>query len=89
MASGFSSAFSSAFGGQPSALSFLVTEGYGNGTFNGTIPLVVTSGYSIGAATIAFALALRARSTTLTLHARDTSLSLRTRDTSLTLPRRG
>lgn len=30
----------------------LVTEGFGNGTFNGTIPLVVTHGYSIGAAVV-------------------------------------
>ena len=32
------------------AIRTVVTRGYGNGTFNGTIPLVVTRGYTIGAA---------------------------------------
>ncbi len=32
------------------AIKTVVTRGYGNGTFNGTIALVVTRGYSIGAA---------------------------------------
>ena len=32
------------------AIRTVVTRGYGNGTFNGTIPLVVTRGYAIGAA---------------------------------------
>ena len=27
----------------------VVTRGYGNGTFNGTIPLVATRGYAVGA----------------------------------------
>jgi len=30
------------------AVRTLVTFGYGNGTFNGTIPLAVTDGYAIG-----------------------------------------
>ncbi len=30
------------------AIRTIVTEGYGNGTFNGTIPLVVTQGYATG-----------------------------------------
>jgi hypothetical protein len=32
------------------AIRTVVTRGYGNGTFNGTIALVVTRGYAIGAA---------------------------------------
>ncbi len=31
------------------AIRTVITRGYGNGTFNGTIPLVVTRGYAIGA----------------------------------------
>jgi len=31
------------------AIRTVVTRGYGNGTFSGTIPLVVTRGYAIGA----------------------------------------
>lgn len=45
------------------AIRTLVTRGFGNGTFNGTISLVVTRGYTIGSAvadvivdTIAFVL---------------------------------
>lgn len=34
------------------AIRDLVTEGFGNGTFNGTITLVTTHGYAIGAALI-------------------------------------
>ncbi len=34
------------------AIRTVVTRGYGNGTFNGTIPLVVTRGYTIGEAII-------------------------------------
>ncbi len=34
------------------AIRLVVTRGYGNGTFNGTIPFVVTRGYTIGAAII-------------------------------------
>jgi hypothetical protein len=30
------------------AIRTVVTRGYGNGTFSGTIPLVVTRGYAIG-----------------------------------------
>ncbi len=30
------------------AIRTVVTRGFGNGTFNGTIPLVVTRGYAIG-----------------------------------------
>ena len=30
------------------AIRTVVTRGYGNGTYNGTIPLVVTRGYGIG-----------------------------------------
>jgi hypothetical protein len=30
------------------AIRSVVTRGFGNGTFNGTIPLVVTHGYAIG-----------------------------------------
>jgi len=30
------------------AIRTVVTRGYGNGTFNGTIPLAVTRGYAIG-----------------------------------------
>ncbi len=36
------------------AIRTVVTEGYGNGTFNGTIALVVTRGYAIGAAVDVF-----------------------------------
>ena len=32
------------------AIRTVITRGYGNGTFNGTIGLVTTRGYSIGAA---------------------------------------
>jgi hypothetical protein len=32
------------------AIRTVVTRGYGNGTFNGTIALVVTRGYAIGIA---------------------------------------
>lgn len=32
------------------AIRTVVTRGYGNGTFNGTIALVTTRGYAIGAA---------------------------------------
>lgn len=32
------------------AVRTLVTRGFGNGTFNGTIALAVTRGYAIGAA---------------------------------------
>jgi hypothetical protein len=32
------------------AIRTIVTRGYGNGTFNGTIPLVVLRGYIAGAA---------------------------------------
>lgn len=32
------------------AIRTVVTRGYGNGTFNGTIALVVTRGYAIGSA---------------------------------------
>lgn len=32
------------------AIRTVVTRGFGNGTFNGTIPLVVTRGYAIGEA---------------------------------------
>ena len=52
MAGGFSSGFSAGFGGTPTALSYLVTEGFGNGVFTGTIPLVVTIGYLIGEAAV-------------------------------------
>lgn len=34
------------------AIRTIITRGYGNGTFNGTIGLVVTRGYTIGAAVI-------------------------------------
>ena len=34
------------------AINTVVTRGYGNGTFDGTIALVVTRGYAIGAAII-------------------------------------
>ena len=37
------------------AIRTVVTRGYGNGTFLGTIPLVVTRGYAIGAAVILYA----------------------------------
>ena len=30
------------------AIATVITRGYGNGTFSGTIPLVVTRGYTIG-----------------------------------------
>ena len=32
------------------SIATVVTAGFGNGTFNGTIPFVVTRGYSIGLA---------------------------------------
>ena len=34
------------------AIRTVITRGYGNGTFNGTIPLVVTRGYAIGASVV-------------------------------------
>ena len=34
------------------AIRTVVTRGFANGTFNGTIPLVVTRGYAIGAAVV-------------------------------------
>ena len=34
------------------AIRTVITRGYGNGTFNGTIALVVTAGYAIGAAIV-------------------------------------
>ena len=34
------------------AIATVITRGYGNGTFNGTVGLVVTRGYTIGAVTI-------------------------------------
>lgn len=34
------------------SLSSVTLAGYGNGTFNGSIPLVVTLGYGIGAAAV-------------------------------------
>jgi len=34
------------------AIRTVVTRGYGNGTFSGTIALVVTHGYAIGAAAV-------------------------------------
>ena len=37
------------------AIRTVVTRGYSNGTFLGTIPLVVTRGYAIGAAVILYA----------------------------------
>ena len=37
------------------AIRTVVTRGFGNGTFLGTIPLVVTRGYAIGAAVILYA----------------------------------
>lgn len=36
------------------AIRTVITRGFGNGTFNGTIALVVTRGYTIGAAVVAF-----------------------------------
>ena len=35
------------------SIATVLTAGYGNGTFNGTIPLVLTEGYGIGAAVAA------------------------------------
>ncbi len=35
------------------AIRSVITRGYGNGTFNGTITLVVPRGYAIGVAVIA------------------------------------
>ena len=32
------------------SIALVVTAGFGNGTFNGTIPFVVTRGYTIGTA---------------------------------------
>ncbi len=34
------------------AIRTVVTRGFGNGTFNGTIPLAVTRGYAIGEAVV-------------------------------------
>jgi len=34
------------------AIRTVVTRGFGNGVFNGTIPLVTTRGYAIGAAAV-------------------------------------
>ena len=34
------------------AIRSVVCRGYGNGTFTGTIPFVVTAGYAIGAAIV-------------------------------------
>jgi hypothetical protein len=34
------------------AIRHIVTGGFGNGTFSGTIPLVVTRGYAVGVAVV-------------------------------------
>ena len=34
------------------AIATVVTRGYGNGTFSGTIALIITRGYTIGAAVV-------------------------------------
>lgn len=62
------------------AIRTVVTRGYGNGTFNGTIALVVTSGYAIGVPVVI------AGSISLTVHPRD-SLSLVARESLSVHPR--
>ena len=60
------------------AIRTLITRGYGNGTFNGTIALVVTRGYAIGEAVAVIV------SEALTADNRDFALVARTRDFDLT-----
>ena len=66
------------------AIRDIVTRGYGNGTFNGTIPLVVLRGYtSSDRATVDFT--LKSRSIAFTLSDRDITLTLPERDISFSL----
>ncbi len=66
------------------AIRDIVTRGYGNGTFSGTIALVTLRGYtSSDRATVDFT--LRSRSIAFTLDDRDITLSLPSRDISFTL----
>ncbi len=69
----------------------IFTRGFGNGTFNGTIPLVITRGYAIGAAVVITGivdLTTRARDFSLNVRSRDFSLNTRARDFSLTVKER-
>ena len=75
------------------AIRTVVTRGYGNGTFNGTIPLVVLRGYAIGVVTVGdvltafardFALQTSIRDLTLTADDRDFALQTAVRDLDLT-----
>ncbi len=65
------------------AIRTVITRGYGNGTFNGTIPLVVTRGYAIGVLTIGDALTAFARDFALQTAVRDLDLTADDRDFTL------
>ncbi len=61
------------------AIRTVVTEGFGNGTFNGTIALVVTRGYTIGAAVDVFVSAfipIKALADVIVLGSKDVIVSL-------------
>ncbi len=68
------------------AIRTVVTRGYGNGTFNGTIPLVVRRGYAQGAVIVNDALTASVRDFTLTAETRDFILTGSSRDFDLTAP---
>ncbi len=71
------------------AIRTIVTRGYGNGTFNGTIALVVTRGYTIGAAVDVFVSAfipIRALADVIVLRSRDVIVT-RSRDVIVALGR--
>ena len=68
------------------AIRTVVTRGYGNGTFNGTIPLVVTRGYAIAAVVVPTAQdALTAFTRNLVLRAAVRDLTLTADDRDFTL----
>jgi hypothetical protein len=67
----------------------VVTMGYGNGTFAGTIALVVTLGYGIGEAVTepgSYGVRLPQRTTCVSLPARTTAATLPERTTGVSLP---
>ena len=69
------------------AIRTVVTRGYGNGTFNGTIPLVVRRGYASSVVAGSFTLNLDPRTSSLALQERDASLTLQPRGLFSLLPR--
>ena len=62
------------------AIRSVVTRGFGNGTFNGTIALVVTRGYAIGEAA-AFAAAKRV----ITIQSGDREIVIQPTDRDITV----